>query len=393
MKAQTHILAWLLLAILPAAGLWAQTPVEPCLRWLATVDEPTQQIVLSWSPSATPQTLGYHICTGNPCIDYDTVFGRLDTTYVCTGHTPLEPHAYRLHVFDSAYNVSALTPPFGNMVLTADVPVCAAEVTTAWTPCNAMPDSVAQYTLWGLCEPQDSAYTLLFTTADNLALHHAFELPDRATAVRLKVQAEGGSGRVSQSNVVRVERRTADTARTARLASVCYDSASAIVRVALVVDTGFACTLQRSADGGPWTEVAAVHPSQPEVTVDDYSPESTRLCYRLEVFDACGLNPRHSDTLCLDLPRMGAMLYAPNVLLPGDPDRGNFCPRLRGMLVDNYELYVYSRQGLTVFHTEDPAACWTPDPALPQGTYVFSLHCRMAGGEARHYSGSITLIK
>ena len=73
---------WLLLFALfmPLATLRAQDAVMPITGWMATVDEATQQIVLTWHPSADPHAMGYHICTGSPCLDYDTVFNRYDTS-------------------------------------------------------------------------------------------------------------------------------------------------------------------------------------------------------------------------------------------------------------------------------------------------------------------------
>ena len=66
--------------------------MAPVTRWVATVDETSRQIVLSWTPSADTQAMGYHICTGNPCLDYDTVFGRSSDSYVCQDHDPLLRH-------------------------------------------------------------------------------------------------------------------------------------------------------------------------------------------------------------------------------------------------------------------------------------------------------------
>ena len=216
----------------------AQEPVAPCTDWLATVDESTQLIVLSWRPSTDTAAMGYHICTGSPCLDYDTVFGRLDTTYVCLDHNPLETHTYRLHVFDTAYNVSSLTEPFGNIVLQAEVPECEEAVNITWTPYRGMPDGVLGYRLMMLLEPYDTCYRQISFVGPDGPCTYNYELPFGVTRVHIKVQATNGT-LVSQSNIVSVDRLTIDTALFVEISQVEFDSLSNVVRLEFNIDTSY----------------------------------------------------------------------------------------------------------------------------------------------------------
>lgn len=387
--------------LLFVAPLAAQEPVAPVTGWLATVDEATQQIVLSWHPSADASAMGYHICSGTPCLDYDTVYGRMDTTYRCVDHAATERHSYRIHVFDSAYNVSSLTPSFGNVVLTADVPRCSTEVTALWTPYEGMPGGVGQYSLLARLEPYDTAYHPLIVADSTGTFAHTFTIAEGTTRVWLKVQVVGGadSTLVSTSNIVAVDRFTVDTAAFFDILSLDYDSLFCRALLALSLDTAYHANpyvLSRSIDGNPWDSLAAIAPTEvPFHYVDsDINPFDSLYCYRLSVLDACGLNPRHSDSLCMVVPTPPEPAQAiPNIVVVGDDANGTFLPRLRGLKGDLYELFVYNRNGLLVYSTSDPDAGWTPSSSTPQGAYAYSLRVRFNNNRIKIFTGSVLVIK
>lgn len=394
-----------LLFQVPLSRALAQEQVAPVPEWLATVDEATQQIVLSWRPSSDTLTLGYHICTGSPCVDYDTVFGRLDTTYVCLSHDPTEAHLYRIHVFDSAYNVSSLTPAFGNMVLTAEVPYCSTEVNVSWTPCTGMVRGVATYRLLVQREPMDDDYELLYTTDSTGPYAFSFGLPAGVTRARLKVEALSfpdsltGVQLRSLSNIVTAERRTVDTAAYFEVATVEYDSLAQRNIVTFHVDTAFHAApyvLWRSVDGRPWEIIDTLDLDQiPPVYIDsDLNIFDSLHCYRLTVSDACGVSVRQSEARCVgvpDPPQPAADI--PNVIVCGDAANGTFRPRVQGLKGDLYELTIYNRMGQQVCHTTDPDAGWTPAASVPQGAYTYFLRCRYNTNSIKTYSGTIIVIK
>lgn len=381
--------------LLPLSAL-AQTPVAPVAWWLATVDSATDQIVLRWQPSPDEATLGYHICTGDPCLDYDTVFGHYDTSYICLDHSPLERHFYRLHVFDTTYNVSELTPAFGNIVLTAEVPECASTVTADWTPYTGIPSGRVLYTLQTLREPFDTAFADRYSTLDSTQLHHSFDIADAVTRLRLRIRATGNDGFVSLSNTVTVERRTIDTASVVDISDIVYDTLQVAVRLTLQVDTAFDYTLYRSIDGAPWRPLTTFRPTDTTLRYTDNTINvyDSLHCYQLEVFDACGLNPRYSPTSCVVVPDPPAPAIAiPNIIVAGDDRNGTFLPRIQGLSGTLYQLSIYNRMGLLVYYTEDPTAGWTPPAAMPQGVYTYFLRCQYNTNDIKTYAGTVTLIR
>ncbi len=355
--------------------------------------------MLRWRPSADTATMGYHICTGSPCLDYDTVFGRLDTTYYCVDHDPLQQHTYRLHVFDSSYNVSSLTPSFGNMVLSADVPECATTVTASWTPYVGMPSGVGRYSLLVRQEPYEDDFIEYFYTDSAGSQSYTFDMPDGATRVHLKVLAYNRAHTlVSQSNVVSVQRLTVDSAAFVEIAEVLYDSVDAAVHLSLHTDTAFHSgryTLWRSIEGSPWRELATINPTEPYTAFVDRSPQRNgkQHCYQLSVTDACDLNPMYSPTRCVVVPEPpDPKMSAPSAIIAGDPDRGTFLPLVYGWGGKLYELTIYSRTGLQLFYTTDAQQGWTPSPSVPQGGYAYVLRAGFLKG-IKTYAGTVIVIK
>lgn len=393
-----HSLYLFLFLLFSLSTLHSQEPVEPLSRWLATVDEESQQIVLFWNASTDPYTLGYHVCSGNPCLDYDTVFGRLDTTLICADHAVTERHLYRLHIFDSAYNVSPLTPSFGNIVLTADVPQCSTEVVASWTSYSGMPGGVVGYQLYARMEPSTEGYLPLFTTDSTGPFVYNFEISEDIMRIWLKVVAIGvsGTGLVSQSNVVRVDRLTIDTARFLEINSVEYDSINICNRLTFNLDTAYQnypYVLWRSIDGSPWDSIAALSFSTRTFTDRDINPYDSLHCYQLSVLDACGMNPNYSQTRCVVVPNPPPpFVVIPNVVVCNDPNNGSFLPSVRGLQGTLYELHIYNRMGLLVFHTTNPTEAWIPTD-VSQGVYAYSLHCRFNDNRLQTYTGTVIVLK
>lgn len=388
-------------AMCAVGSLHAQV-VQPVSGWLATVDSASQQIVLRWHPSQSAATHGYHICTGMPCLDYDTLYGRFDTSYVCTDHRPTEQHTYRVHVFDTAGNVSALTPSFGPMVLDADVPECATTVSAAWTPYIGMPGGVARYVLMARLEPFSEAYEEFYSTDSLGTLAYDFDMAEGVTSVSLVVMAYGAEGGlVSRSNEVSVVRRTADRPAFIAIDSLWADSVRSEVHLHFALDSAFGWgnyTLWRSVDGRPWTTVATFAARGPQYLYTDsgLNPNRDSLhCYQLSVLDACGMNPQYSATRCAVLPPPPEpLLWAPNAVTAGaDDPNGLFLPVVRGLDPAVYLLSIYDRNGQLVYATADPTAGWRPGTDVRQGVYVYRLRLRFATGNINNRVGTVLVIK
>ena len=373
----------------------AQTPVDTLTCWMATVDSASQQITLLWRPPADSAVAGYHICTGTPCLDYHTVYGRLDTSYICADHDPLVRHVYSLYVIDSGGNVSQQTPYFGNVVLEADVPECETTVNTRWTPYIGIPSGRPFYKLQTRMEPFDTVFVDRFNTGDSTQLEYSFELAESVTRASLRVLVYGNNGFESTSNIVTVERRTIDTASVSEIDDVVYDSIHTAVVLTLRVDTAFDYTLSRSIDGHPLRTLATFHPTTPVWTYTDYdiNPYDSIHLYELMVLDACGLNPRYTYASVVVPDPPAPAIDIPNVIIAGSDDNGTFLPKIQGLKGDLYELTIYNRMGLMVYHTTDQDAGWTPPTSTPQGAYTYFLRCRYNTNDIKSYSGTFVLIK
>lgn len=390
----------ILLLLAAPLTIAAQTPVELCTEWVATVDD-SQHIVLRWSPSPDARAAGYNICTGDTCRPYAVIHNRYDTTLVCRDHSATERHLYRLHVFDNENNPSALTPHFGNIVAEATIPHCDTVVSVSWNAYSGMPGGVGRYHLLGRIEPYQDTFYELYSTDSNGAMAYRFVMPEGATRVHLRVQAVGKDrSLVSTSNTVSVERGTVDSAAWVRIDSVRADSLHSLVLVHMPVDTAFhggRYTLWRSIDGSPWNPIASFSPHTPAYTYTDRDLQPFRdslHCYQLSVVDGCGLNPRYSAARCAVLPEPPPVQWwLPNAVVAGDDANGTFLPILSGLNGDLYELSVYDRSGLLVFRTTDPAQGWRPDADTPQGAYAYTLRARYIDNRVRTHTGTVTVIK
>jgi hypothetical protein len=382
--------------------------VEPVTHYRATVydyhDTASQHIVLDWTASATSGVIGYHICTGDPCLGLDTVFGRETTQYDCESHSPVEPHVYGIFAFDSADNVSAQTPPFGPSVLTAEVPECASTVQLTWTPYVGMPGGVRAYTLMMFYNWNETDTLVELNTVDaDGPYRYTYDIPDslNGTLGFFVFVIANDASLNSQSNSVAARRRTSDTAAflLADQARLSVDGYSVDLRFS--VDTAYHApgySLYRRRDDGPWVVIAQLPASlvtEVEYVDRDINPYDSAYCYRLGVLDGCGINEKFSDTLCVILPEVpDPEVRIPNIVIAGDSDNGLFLPFIKGLKGDLYELYIYDRNGLQVFHTSDPQQSWDPVSAgVHQGVYAYMLHVRFINNIMKTYTGSLLVVK
>ena len=380
-------------------------PTTPCrLRVAGVWDNPAEHILLSWYASPDTDVMGYYICMGNPCRDFDTVWGRTNTSYHCdTAVNPHEEHSFRVLAFDSCFQASPLTPYYHNPVLHLTAAPCARTVHAEWNRYINMPDSVATYILWYRLVGRDST-TLLHKgfRADACPFAYDLEVPDLdILAVEAQVSAIDPHDTLSANSTwERLVFDRGDTAAYARIASAVYDETLPAVHLTFDIDSAFAGTeyrLLRSSATDTAFSLVALLPSPAPYTDLDINRTVPYYTYCLEVPDLCRQRTTRSDTLGVSLPPVKDITaFFPNIIRPDDPDNGLFCPHYLSPLAPGYSLDIFNRMGVHLFHTETLADCWDGTAngiPLPQGTYVYRAHVRYADGSDKTYIGNITVIR
>ena len=380
-------------------------PTAPCrLRVAEVCDSLREHILLSWYASRDTDVMGYYICMGNPCRDFDTVWGRTNTSYHCdTALNPHDEHSFRILAFDSCFQASPLTPYYHNPVLRLSAEPCSRTVHARWNRYIHMPDSVATYILWYRLVGADST-TLHHTgfPAESCPFAYDLEVPDLdILAVEMRVSAVGhGDSLGAHSCWERLDFDRGDTAAWLRIAGAEYDESLPAITLTFDVDSSFAgdedYLMRASAADTLFRPIATLSSPAPYTDLD-VNRAALHYTYRLDAPDLCRQRVTRSDTLGVGLPPVGEiMAFFPSVIRPGDPENGLFCPQYLSPLAAGYSLGIYNRLGERVFHTTALTDCWDgthQGAPLPQGTYVYRASVRHADGSEKIYLGNITLLR
>ena len=105
------------------------------------------------------------------------------------------------------------------------------------------------------------------------------------------------------------------------------------------------------------------------------------------------------DSVCVDtarrvIPVIKEDLFFPNVFTPGRDDNNSFL--VFGTEVDDFELWIYDRRGVLVFHTNDRAEGWDGTCngiPCPQGAYAYVCHYSIPDNQYRTRAGTVTLLR
>ena len=382
-------------------------PTSPCTLHLCSVDTTLRRLRLSWYPSPDPDVMGYYICMGSPCRNYDTVWGRLNNTYLCDESLDLaQGHDFRILAFDSCYQASPLTPYYHNPVLTLYADACSRQLHFSWNQYVNMPDSVTRYRVCYRLNNQDAFHTFLAGPDGPFSFDTL--LPDLSVSQVYAYLSVENDSLSAYSVPVNFHFVYGDTARYVRISSLSYDDGVPAVTLSIDVDPYFygrRCYVYRSDGcGGPFLQIAELSrlgtpPVETLTYVDtDINRAASSYCYQVGVPDICNQWVKYSDIERLDLPEvLPPAAFFPNVIRYGDADNGLFCPQYFSPLTDGYSLDIYNRFGQRLFHTTTITDCWdgtdfsgTP---LPQGVYVYQVRCRYADGSTKVYKGTIMLVK
>ncbi|MFZ4400812.1 MAG: gliding motility-associated C-terminal domain-containing protein [Bacteroidales bacterium] len=100
-----------------------------------SVNHTNGKVIIGWNPSPSLDTWGYIICHGSPCIALDTVYGRLNTSYIDSLNDPCSAaQTYRIAAFDSCSNTSLFSNNHNSILLSSQLNICANTITLNWTP-------------------------------------------------------------------------------------------------------------------------------------------------------------------------------------------------------------------------------------------------------------------
>ena len=392
-------------------------PTAPCSLRLCSVDTALGLIRLSWYPSPDTDVMGYYLCrslSGGPCIEYDTVWGRLNTTYLCPEpmSDTVPEYSFRILAFDSCLQASALTPYYHNIGLHFDSADCSRRFAATFTGYDNMPDSVRRYRFHYRLGGDTVWHHRDYAPTASAAYRFDTVIPDLAVrSVYCYVQADNRSDTLHAGSVAATFRFTyGDTAQYLAVTRAEYDEQGPAVTLTLDIDPAFAgqwCYLYRLDVGDTaFHLIDSIDRFSPAATDDagriQYTDSrinilDTLYCYRLGIPDLCHQWVKLSDTLCVALPELPEpQAWLPNVLIAGDAERGRFCPRFTSVRAADYQLDIFNRMGQHLFHTSQLDDCWDGTHGgilLPQGVYVYRIRCRHGDGTLHTLVGCITLLR
>lgn len=264
-----------------------------------TVDTASNRAVLNWEPSPEADTRGYIVVlasAGNTILD--TVYGRLNTSYEwvlsAAGNAP---EAYTVAAIDSCLrgnppspNTSAASQPHTTVHLSTQYDRCAGTIRVHRTDYGGWPvDRYELYLQLDHAGPLSLVATMPPGTHDHLL---ANVLPQHQYCFVVKAVGTG-PGKEALSNLTC--RATAYPA-VPQWNYLCTATVDAHNRVLVVdsLDQGAfhrRLVLERSFNGLPWQQVAAMVPGNaPVVTFvdDDVLTDIRSYTYRVQVEDSCG---------------------------------------------------------------------------------------------------------
>lgn len=394
-------------------GLFYQdnVPTSPCSLRLCSVDTILSQIRLSWYPSPDTDVMGYYICMGNPCLYYDTVWGRLNTTYLCREQLDRfsnYEYSFRILAFDSCFQASPLTPYYHNPRLEIKTEPCSRLLQCSWNRYINMPDSVGNYSLYYQLQGDDD-WRIHRLGSDGSFTFDTL-IPDIAIGhLRAYLAVTNIADSLTAFSMLQdFYFEDIDTADYLRITDLQYDANQPSVTLTFDIDPNFSgrtCYVYRATDfSGRFDQIAEVtrsaNPPEQFLTYTDTYISRAARCYTYKIGtpDRCQQWVKYSDTAQLLMPEISQPgAYFPNAIIYGDPDNGLFCPHYLSPLADGYSLDIYNRLGTHLFHTSNLSDCWNgTDPLgrpLRQGVYVYRAHCRFADGSDKTYLGTVLLLR
>lgn len=289
-----------------------QIPLEPAPLSIS-VDNETQKIHFSWLRSLSSDTWGYVVCSGEPCIALDTLWGRDNTDYLCNSCSVTNVNSLAVMAFDSCFNTSLRSDNHKNIVLSADWKACSETITLNWT--RYVGREVLGYNVY--VSKNSSAFSLYnsFSSETTTCVFTVSSPIMNNDSYVFYIEAILQDEIKSFSNKMKCDFNSPPKVKYAYIRSAQVSEDNKRVKLSFFVDTSIVVShydLYRAKQGSALSKVATIpYQSLQSFTYTDILPQSadkTEYIYQLQVPDECDLYYSLSNTLstiCLHLQTNG----------------------------------------------------------------------------------------
>jgi gliding motility-associated-like protein len=265
-----------------------QIPNMPDLQRIS-VDENSQQIFLEWIPSTSDDVMGYVVCSGEPCVTLDTIWGATANSYTCENCSAEQINSLAVMAFDTCFNTSLRTDRHSNVVLSAQRENCSDKVKLSWNEYEGF--DVLRYEIYK--KENNSAFTLVGNTQ---ALNYQVTIDPTIPNYEFYILAVGANNITSKSNRVVMTISSAQQPEFVEIRKVSVKDRNQGVELEFFVDADIVVNkyrLKRAENGGEYKVIANI-PYTGNNTVqytDNISLENNKndYSYIFEAPDACNL--------------------------------------------------------------------------------------------------------
>ncbi len=265
-----------------------EIPNMPNLQRIS-VEQNSQQVFLEWTPSNSDDVLGYVVCSGNPCVTLDTIWGADASSYTCAQCSSEQINSLAVMAFDTCFNTSLRTDRHSNMVLGIERADCSDEVKLSWNEYEGF--DVRQYEIYK--KEGASAFSLVGNTQNT---NYQLRIDPTIQTHAFYVVAVGNNNTVSYSNAVNLTLTSAQQPEWVEIRKASVAENNKGVELEFFVDASIVVNkyrLKRSENGGEYRVVANI-PYTGNNTVEYYDNISLEgnnniYSYIFDAPDACNL--------------------------------------------------------------------------------------------------------
>ncbi len=265
-----------------------QIPNMPNLQRIS-VDENSQQIFLEWIPSTSDDVMGYVVCSGDPCVTLDTIWGADASSYTCENCSAEQINSLAVMAFDTCFNTSLRTDRHSNVVLSAQRENCSDKVKFSWNEYEGF--DVQKYEIYK--KENNSAFTLVGNTQ---GLNYELTINPIIPNYEFYVLVVGANNITSKSNSEVLTISSAQQPEFVEIRKASVKDRNQGVDLEFFVDASVVVNkyrLKRAENGGEYKVIANI-PYTGNNTVqytDNISLENNKndYSYIFEAPDACNL--------------------------------------------------------------------------------------------------------